>query len=105
MTGLILGFVLMFSTSEIVFPADAPVTDRFFMFIYHYHAALLRSLIWFPAFGLFLGVRLSDSARSKALIAGLAVLFLNLCVSDGISLPAVALSLWIVTALVMATCD
>src|SRR5262249_4217750 len=105
MSGLILGFVLTFSTSELVFPADATASDRFFMFIYKYHAALLRSLIWFPAFALFLGVRVSGWARSGAMIAGLAILLLNLCVSDGITLPAVALPLWIVIALVLAAGD
>jgi hypothetical protein len=105
MSGLILGFALMFSTSDLVFPPNTSASDRIFMFLYRYHASLLRSIIWFPAFALFLSVRLTDSIRVKALIAGLAVLCLNLCVSDGISIPAVALPLWICTALVMATCD
>jgi O-antigen ligase len=105
MSGLILGFILTFSASELIFPASASASDRFFMFIYRYHAALLRSLIWFPAFALFLAVRLSDVARSAALIAGLAVMLLNLCVSDGITLPAVALPMWIAIALVLAAAD
>jgi hypothetical protein len=105
MSGLILGFVLTFSASELVFPANASASDRFFMFIYRYHSALLRSLIWFPAFAIFLAVRLSDAVRSAGLIAGLAVLLLNLCVSDGITLPAVAIPMWIAIALVLAAGD
>jgi O-antigen ligase len=105
MAGLVLGFLLTFSADDLVFPADSSATDRFFIFIYKYHAALVRSIIWFPALGLFLSVRFSDSARTKALLAGLAVLLLNLCVSDGITLPAVALPFWISLALVIAACD
>jgi hypothetical protein len=105
MAGLILGFLLMFSTSELGFRPDSSAFDRFFDFIYYYHAALLRSITWFPAFALFLSVRLTDSTRVKAFIAGLAILLLNLCVSDGISIPAVALPLWTVMGLLVAACD
>jgi hypothetical protein len=61
----------------------------------------IRSLIWFPAFALFLSVRWTGPSRTLALTAGVVVLLLNLCISDGISIPAVAIPLWVVIALVV----
>jgi hypothetical protein len=65
-------------------------------------AAGIRSLFWFPAFALFFSLRWSGSVRTLALGAGLAVLLLNLCLSGGISVPAVAQPLWIVAAIALA---
>jgi O-antigen ligase/tetratricopeptide (TPR) repeat protein len=89
MAGLILGFLLqawyMSADEKIVAGATAGV----------------RSLIWFPAFALFLSVPWSGRGRTLALTAGVAVLLLNLCVSGGIALSAVATSLWIIIALAL----
>jgi hypothetical protein len=90
MAGLILGFVLeawfMSADEKILAGATAGV----------------RSLLWFPAFALFLSVPWSGRGRTLALAAGVAVLLLNLCVSGGIAIPAVATTLWIVIALAAA---
>jgi hypothetical protein len=73
------------------------------MFCIAYYPALVRSVIWFPVFALFLGVRWTGSSRTLALTAGIAVLLLNLCLSGGISIPAVAQPLWIVAAIALAS--
>jgi O-antigen ligase len=61
----------------------------------------LRSLIWFPAFALFLSVPWSGKGRLLALAAGIGILLVNLCVSGGIALAVVAQPLWIVSALAL----
>src|SRR5262249_53119535 len=84
MAGLILGFFLVvwhLSVDEMLV-AVLP--------------SLIRSLVWFPAFALFLNIRWTGPSRTLALVAGIAVLLLNLCISGGIGLPAVATSLWTV---------
>jgi hypothetical protein len=87
MAGLILGFLMqawyMSADEKIVTGAIAGV----------------RSLIWFPAFALFMSVPWSGRGRTVALAAGVAVLLLNLCVSGGIGMSGVATSLWIIIAL------
>jgi O-antigen ligase len=65
--------------------------------------AAVRSLCWFPAFALFFSVRWTGPSRTVALTAGVVVLLLNLCVSDGISVPGVAIPLWVVIALVVSS--
>jgi len=65
----------------------------------------VRSLFWFPAFALFASVRWKGLSWTVALTAGVLVLLLNLCISDGISVPAVAIPLWVVVGLVVAQRD
>jgi hypothetical protein len=60
-----------------------------------------RSLIWFPAFALFQSIRWTGPPRTVSLAAGIALLLLNLCVSGGISIPAVAQPLWLLAALAL----
>src|SRR5262249_35043781 len=93
MAGLILGFVVQAWHQ----PVDAIIVEG--------AKAGVRSLIWFPAFALFMSVPWSGPTRVLALLAGVAVLLLNLCVSDGISVPAVAIPLWVLIALVVASWD
>lgn len=90
MAGLILGFLL----SSWHQSADEKLLGGV--------AAGARSLFWFPAFALFFSLRWSGSIRTLALGAGIAVLLLNLCLSGGISIPAVAQLLWIIAAIVLA---
>src|SRR5207302_10375318 len=54
-----------------------------------------------PAAAMFLGVRWTGRFRALALVAGVAVLLLNLCVSDGLTVPAVAIPLWVAIALAL----
>jgi hypothetical protein len=90
MAGLILGFLL---TSW-----HQSADERLLAGV----AAGARSLFWFPAFALFYSLRWSGPVRTLALGAGVAVLLLNLCLSGGISVPAVAQPLWIVAAIALA---
>src|SRR5205085_3942494 len=41
MAGLILGFLLTISPQDWIFPADATSWDKFWMFVYAYHAPLV----------------------------------------------------------------
>jgi O-antigen ligase len=93
MAGLVLGFFL----EAWHLAADEQIV--------HGTVAAVRSLFWFPAFALFSSVRWPGPSRAAALVAGILVLLLNLCVSDGISVPAVATPLWVVVALVVASWD
>src|SRR5262249_47141148 len=64
-------------------------------------AAGLRSVIWFASFALFERLAWSDRGRTLALTTGVVALLLNLCVSGGISQPAVASLLWVAVALAL----
>jgi hypothetical protein len=90
MAGLLLGFTLRawFLTGDYIVVEAALSTGR--------------SLVWFVAFALFESVRWAGPSRLLALTVGAAVLLLNLCVSGGIGMPAVAQPLWAVLALAVA---
>jgi tetratricopeptide (TPR) repeat protein len=61
-----------------------------------------RSVLWFLAFAVFERIRWTARARVGVLTAGVAALLLNLCVSDGIGFPSVALMLWVAVALALS---
>jgi hypothetical protein len=60
-----------------------------------------RLVVWCTAFVVLSSIPWSGASQRLALIAGVAALLLNLLISDGISLPSVALPLWIVMALAL----
>ncbi len=60
------------------------------------------SLLWFAAFALFESIPWPGPTQGLALVAGVAALLLNLCVSGGMFYPSVAQPLWIVAALAVA---
>jgi hypothetical protein len=62
----------------------------------------VSSLLWFPAFALLDNLLWQGPTQVLALVAGVAALLFNLCVSDGLSYPSVAQSLWTVAALALA---
>jgi O-antigen ligase len=87
MAGLVLGFILSTST----FSADELVFGGVL--------AGGRSLVWFASFALMETIPWTAAMRRLALVAGITILFLNLCVSAGISWPSVAQPLWVMAAL------
>jgi hypothetical protein len=89
MAGLLLGFLLRASDLS----GDAILVEGV--------NAGGRSLVWFAAFALLDGIPWGGPARVVALLAGLLALLVNLLVSGGISLPSVALPLWVVAALAL----
>ena len=89
MFGLLLGFVLRANG----LPPDEIIPETW--------AAALRAVVWFAAYGLLERVPWSDRGRALALTAGVAALLLNLCVSDGIGFPSVAVPLWVAVALAL----
>jgi hypothetical protein len=62
----------------------------------------LGSLLWFAAFYWFEGTPWPGPSQVLALVAGVAALLINLCVSGGMFFPSVAQPLWIVAALALA---
>jgi O-antigen ligase len=88
MFGLLLAFLLR---------AQDPMMDL----IGEAVAAGLRSVVWFASFALFERLAWSDRGRTLALTTGVVALLLNLCVSGGISQPAVAGLLWVAVALAL----
>jgi hypothetical protein len=90
MFGLLLGFVLRATTTE----SPGAILEETW-------SALLRSVVWFAAFGLFERVVWSQRGRVLALTTGIAALLVNLCVSGGIGFPSVAGPLWIAVALAL----
>jgi hypothetical protein len=89
MFGLLLGFVLRANG----LPPDEIIPETW--------AAALRAVVWFAAYGLLERVPWSDRGRALALTAGVAALLVNLCVSDGIGFPSVAVPLWVAVALAL----
>jgi tetratricopeptide (TPR) repeat protein len=89
MFGLLLGFVLRANGLS----SQAILGETW--------AALLRSVVWFAAFGLLERVAWSDRGRVLALVTGIAAVLLNLCVSSGIDYPSVAGPLWVAIALAL----
>ena len=63
----------------------------------------VRSLVWFLAFALLERILWTDQQRAVALLAGVAALLLNLCVSGGIGAPSIVGPLWIAGALALAS--
>jgi O-antigen ligase len=90
MGGLLLGFVLRASD----LPADAIRHEAL--------AAGGRSILWFAAFALFERLPWTRSSLMVVLAAGIAALWLNLCLSGGVAFPAVAGMLWVVMGLALA---
>jgi tetratricopeptide (TPR) repeat protein len=94
MAGLTLGFVLQVSG----LPQDN-ISDRILL------AGLVSgvgSLLWFAAFALLDNLPWEGPSQVLAMVAGVAALLINLCVSGGISFPSVAQPLWTVAALALA---
>jgi hypothetical protein len=89
LTGMILGFVLRAMEQS----ADEILLEAFF--------AVCRSVLWFAAFAFFSKIPISRTARSIALLAGVAALLANLLFSGGIAMPSVAQPLWIMVALAL----
>ncbi|HEY7157417.1 MAG TPA: O-antigen ligase family protein, partial [Gemmataceae bacterium] len=90
MFGLLLGFVLRATATE----SPGAILEETW-------SALLRSVVWFAAFGLFERIVWSARGRVLALTTGIAALLVNLCVSGGISFPSVAGPLWVAVALAL----
>ncbi len=63
--------------------------------------ATLRTVVWFLAFALFDYLPWTDRIRSRAIAVGITGLLVNLCVSDGISSPQLAVILWACAALAL----
>ena len=87
--GLLLGFVIRAASLEPQYILMEGVL------------AGMRSLLWFAAFAVLDGVLWRGSLRPFVLAAGVLALLVNLLVSGGIGLPAVAQPLWIVIALAL----
>jgi O-antigen ligase len=60
------------------------------------------SLLWFAAFALFESIPWPGPTQLLAVVAGVAALLLNLCVSGGLFFPSVAQPLWVMAALALA---
>lgn len=90
MLGLTLGFILRTMAQ--------PHRD-FIVILDEGIVAGVRSLLWFACFALLESIAWPGPSRVLAIMAGVAVLFLNLTVSGGISFPAVALPLMVMMAL------
>jgi hypothetical protein len=87
--GLLLGFVLRVENADQSTILSEAV------------AAGIRSVAWFAAFGLLEHLHWPPRARAVVLTTGVAALLVNLCVSGGISFPAVAVLLWTAMALAL----
>jgi O-antigen ligase len=90
MVGFILAFLLQSGSAS----RDEIVKDAIL--------AVGRSIVWFGAFALFESVMLTSRSMRLAILAGVAAMLLNLCVSGGIASPTVAQPMWIMAGLALA---